>query len=142
MMNAVVEAGGTPNEAVMNQREDRVVEKKGVPDFFACYRKKNEAPSDEIAERDERALKYPMDNKWYRIKKRMKDSSLSFILTPILISRILCWQRHVTRLTKMHLFFEKTIGMDIEWHPRKMLNTKAPSHSKSSSHYIWFRTIS
>ena len=56
MVNAVVEAVGTPNEASMDQIEDRAVVKN------------NEMLSDEIAKRDEGALKYPKDIKWYGIK--------------------------------------------------------------------------
>ncbi|KAE8666877.1 Nucleosome assembly protein 1 [Hibiscus syriacus] len=70
IVNGVAEVEGTKTEADMeDQGEDKDAEEKGVPDFWLIATKNNEVLADEITERDEGALKYLKDIKWFRVEE-------------------------------------------------------------------------
>ncbi|KAF7136130.1 hypothetical protein RHSIM_Rhsim08G0234700 [Rhododendron simsii] len=81
IVNGVVEVEGVPNEATMNQEEDKEAGEKGVPSFWVTAMKTNEVLAEEISERDEEALKYLKDIKWFRIDDP-KGFKLEFFFDP------------------------------------------------------------
>ncbi|GJU18506.1 nucleosome assembly protein 1;4-like protein isoform X2 [Tanacetum coccineum] len=64
IVNGVVKVDGVKGEAAT---DDSAKEGKGVPDFWLTAMKINEILAEEISERDEEALKYLKDIKWYWI---------------------------------------------------------------------------
>ncbi|XVE70617.1 hypothetical protein DITRI_Ditri10aG0085800 [Diplodiscus trichospermus] len=123
IVNGVVEPEGIPNEAAMDQGEDKAVEEKGVPDFWLTAMKNNEVLSDEITERDEGALKYLKDIKWYRIEEP-KGFKLEFYFdtNPYFKSTVLTKTYHM--IDEDEPILEKAIGTEIEWYPGKCLTQK------------------
>ena len=119
MVNAVVEAVGTPNEASMDQIEDRAVVKN------------NEMLSDEIAKRDEGALKYPKDIKWYGIKNEGFKLEFYFDTNPYFKNTVLTKTCHT-------IDEDEPIPRESYWDgdrmvfekEKKKLNTKGPRKRK------------
>ncbi|XP_021275838.1 nucleosome assembly protein 1;3-like isoform X2 [Herrania umbratica] len=123
IVNGVGEAEGTPNEATMDQGEDKAAEEKGVPDFWLTAMKNNEVLSEEITERDEGALKYLKDIKWYRIEEP-KGFKLEFYFdtNPYFKNTLLTKTYHM--IDEDEPILEKAIGTEIEWYPGKCLTQK------------------
>ncbi|XWS70020.1 hypothetical protein CRYUN_Cryun03dG0013200 [Craigia yunnanensis] len=123
IVNGVGEAEGVPNEAAMDQGEDKAVEEKGVPDFWLTAMKNNEVLSDEITESDEGALKYLKDIKWYRIEEP-KGFKLEFYFdtNPYFKNTVLTKTYHM--IDEDEPILEKAIGTEIEWYPGKCLTQK------------------
>ncbi|XP_022732653.1 nucleosome assembly protein 1;2-like isoform X2 [Durio zibethinus] len=123
IVNGVGEAEGTPNEVAMDQGEDKADEEKGVPDFWLTAMKNNEVLSDEITERDEGALKYLKDIKWYRIVEP-KGFKLEFYFdtNPYFKNTVLTKTYHM--IDEDEPILEKAIGTEIEWYPGKCLTQK------------------
>ncbi|XWS17418.1 hypothetical protein CRYUN_Cryun33cG0065600 [Craigia yunnanensis] len=123
IVNGVGEAEGTLNEAAMDQGEDKAVEEKGVPDFWLTAMKNNEVLSDEITERDEGALKYLKEIKWYRIEEP-KGFKLEFYFdtNPYFKNSVLTKTYHM--IDEDEPILEKAIGTEIEWYPGKCLTQK------------------
>ncbi|XVF48989.1 hypothetical protein PTKIN_Ptkin03bG0232500 [Pterospermum kingtungense] len=123
LVNGVAEAEGTPNEEAMDQGEDKAAEEKGVPDFWLTAMKNNEVLSEEITERDEGALKYIKDIKWYRIEEP-KGFKLEFHFdtNPYFKNTLLTKTYHM--IDEDEPILEKAIGTEIEWYPGKCLTQK------------------
>jgi nucleosome assembly protein 1-like 1 len=68
IVNGVVEVDGVTKEAA-DETPAEQKEEKGVPEFWLNAMKNHEILSEEIQERDEEALKYLKDIKWYRISE-------------------------------------------------------------------------
>ncbi|KAL4335626.1 hypothetical protein GQ457_07G039910 [Hibiscus cannabinus] len=123
IVNGAGEAEGTPNETVMDQGEDKAAEEKGVPDFWLIAMKNNEVLSEEITERDEGALKYLKDIKWYRVEDP-KGFKLEFYFdtNPYFKNSVLTKTYHM--IDEDEPILEKAIGTKIEWYPGKCLTQK------------------
>ncbi|XP_038699766.1 nucleosome assembly protein 1;3-like isoform X2 [Tripterygium wilfordii] len=123
IVNGVIEVEGTPDEATMDQEGDKTAEEKGVPDFWLTAMKNNEVLAEEITERDEGALKYLKDIKWYRIEDP-KGFKLEFIFepNPYFKNTILTKTYHM--IDEDDPILEKAIGTEIEWYPGKCLTQK------------------
>ncbi|MCH96731.1 nucleosome assembly protein 1-like 1-like, partial [Trifolium medium] len=66
IVNGVIDVEGITNEAAVGE-ENKVAEEKGVPSFWLTAMKTNETLAEEITERDEEALKYLKDIKWFKL---------------------------------------------------------------------------
>ncbi|XP_015889239.1 nucleosome assembly protein 1;2 [Ziziphus jujuba] len=123
IVNGVVEAEGVTNEAAADQQEDKAAEEKGVPEFWLNAMKNNEVLAEEISERDEGALKYLRDIKWYRIDNP-KGFKLEFFFdtNPYFKNSVLTKTYHM--IDEDEPILEKAIGTEIEWHPGKCLTQK------------------
>lgn len=123
IVNGIGEAEGTANEAAMDQGEDKAAEEKGVPDFWLIAMKNNEVLTEEITERDEGALKYLKDIKWYRIEEP-KGFKLEFYFdtNPYFKNAVLTKTYHM--IDEDEPILEKAIGTEIEWYPGKCLTQK------------------
>ncbi|GMI81298.1 NUCLEOSOME/CHROMATIN ASSEMBLY FACTOR GROUP A 02, nucleosome assembly protein 1;2 [Hibiscus trionum] len=123
IVNGVGEADGTPNESALDQGEDKAVVEKGVPEFWLTALKNNEVLSEEITERDEGALKYLKDIKWYRIEDP-KGFKLEFYFdtNPYFKNTVLTKIYHM--IDEDEPILEKAIGTEIEWYPGKCLTQK------------------
>ncbi|KAH1067604.1 hypothetical protein J1N35_032591 [Gossypium stocksii] len=123
IVNGVGEANGTTDEAAMDQGEDKTAEEKGVPDFWLNAMKNNEVLSEEITERDEGALKYLRDIRWYRIEEP-KGFKLEFYFdtNPYFKNTVLTKTYHM--IDEDEPILEKAIGTEIEWYPGKCLTQK------------------
>ncbi|XP_034695958.1 nucleosome assembly protein 1;4 [Vitis riparia] len=123
IVNGVVEVEGITNEAPMDQEEDKATEEKGVPNFWLTAMKTNEVLAEEISERDEGALKYLKDIKWYRIDNP-KGFKLEFYFdaNPYFKNSILTKTYHM--IDDDEPILEKAIGTEIEWYPGKSLTQK------------------
>ncbi|KAL6335227.1 hypothetical protein AAG906_029459 [Vitis piasezkii] len=123
IVNGVVEVEGVTNEAPMDQEEDKATEEKGVPNFWLTAMKTNEVLAEEISERDEGALKYIKDIKWYRIDNP-KGFKLEFYFdaNPYFKNSILTKTYHM--IDDDEPILEKAIGTEIEWYPGKSLTQK------------------
>ncbi|XXG48408.1 hypothetical protein AAC387_Pa02g2865 [Persea americana] len=124
IVNAVVEVEGVTNEAAEETAtEDKTTEEKGVPDFWLTAMKTNEVLADEISERDEGALKYLKDIKWFRINDP-KGFKLEFFFdtNPYFKNSVLTKTYHM--IDDDEPILEKAIGTEIEWHPGKSLTQK------------------
>lgn len=121
IVNGIVEAEGA-SEASANKEGDKE-EEKGVPDFWLTAMKTNEVLSEEITERDEEALKYLKDIKWYRIDNP-KGFKLEFLFNtnPFFKNTLLTKTYHM--IDEDEPILEKAIGTDIEWYPGKCLTQK------------------
>lgn len=121
IINGVVE--GAPNEVSMDQGEDKADEEKGVPDFWLTAMKNNDVLSEEITERDEGALKFLKDIKWFRIDDP-KGFKLEFYFdpNPYFKNSILTKTYHM--IDEDEPILEKAIGTEIEWYPGKCLTQK------------------
>ncbi|KAI8529668.1 hypothetical protein RHMOL_Rhmol12G0242400 [Rhododendron molle] len=117
-----VEVEGFTTEATMDE-EDKEVEEKGVPSFWVTAMKTNEVLAEEISERDEEALKYLKDIKWYRIDNP-KGFKLEFFFdtNPFFKNSVLTKTYHM--IDDDEPILEKAIGTEIEWYPGKCLTQK------------------
>ncbi|TQD69977.1 hypothetical protein C1H46_044491 [Malus baccata] len=122
IVNCVVEAEGVTNEAATTE-EGKDSEEKGVPDFWLNAMKNNEVLAEEISERDEGALKYLKDIKWFRIDNP-KGFKLEFYFdtNPYFKNSILTKTYHM--IDENEPILEKAIGTEIEWYPSKCLTQK------------------
>ncbi|KAA3490298.1 nucleosome assembly protein 1-2-like isoform X2 [Gossypium australe] len=123
IVNGVGEANGTTDEAAMDQGEDKAAEEKGVPDFWLNAMKNNEVLSEEITERDEGALKYLRDIKWYRIEEP-KGFKLEFYFDTNLYFKNTVLTKTYHMIDEDEPILEKAIGTEIEWYPGKCLTQK------------------
>ncbi|KAL6618871.1 hypothetical protein ACP70R_034010 [Stipagrostis hirtigluma subsp. patula] len=98
-------------------------EEKGVPDFWLNAMKNHEILAEEIQERDEEALKYLKDIKWYRISEP-KGFKLEFYFdtNPFFKNTVLTKTYHM--IDEDEPILEKAIGTEIEWYPGKCLTQK------------------
>ncbi|KAL2332270.1 hypothetical protein Fmac_019851 [Flemingia macrophylla] len=122
IVNGVVEVEGVTNEAVPEET-NKDVEEKGVPNFWLTAMKTNEIVAEEIAERDEGALKYLKDIKWCKIDDP-KGFKLEFHFdsNPYFKNSVLTKIYHM--IDDDDPILEKAIGTEIEWHPGKCLTQK------------------
>ncbi|KAM5579426.1 hypothetical protein ABKV19_009279 [Rosa sericea] len=122
IVNGATEVEGVKNESAVDQGED-ATEEKGVPDFWLTAMKTNEVLSEEISERDEGALKYLKDIKWYRIDEP-KGFKLEFFFNanPYFKNSVLTKTYHM--IDDDEPILEKAIGTEIEWYPGKSLTQK------------------
>ncbi|PPD85278.1 hypothetical protein GOBAR_DD17788 [Gossypium barbadense] len=122
IVNGLADAEGTANEAAKDQGEEKDAE-KGVPDFWLTAMKNNEVLSDEITERDEGALKYLKDIKWYRVEEP-KGFKLEFYFdtNPYFKNTVLT--KTYLMIDEDEPILEKAIGTEIEWYPGKCLTQK------------------
>ncbi|XP_038699768.1 nucleosome assembly protein 1;3-like isoform X2 [Tripterygium wilfordii] len=123
IVNGVIEVEGTPDEATMDQEGDKAAEEKGVPDFWLTAMKNNEVLAEEITERDEGALKYLKDIKWYRIEDP-KGFKLEFIFEPNTYFKNTILTKTYHMIDEDDPILEKAIGTEIEWYPGKCLTQK------------------
>ncbi|KAI8544618.1 hypothetical protein RHMOL_Rhmol08G0310700 [Rhododendron molle] len=123
IVNGVVEVEGVTNEDTMNQEEDKEAGEKGVPSFWVTAMKTNEVLAEEISERDEEALKYLKDIKWFRIDDP-KGFKLEFFFdpNPFFKNSVLTKTYHM--IDDDEPILEKAIGTEIEWYPGKSLTQK------------------
>ncbi|KAL6972711.1 Nucleosome assembly protein 1,4 [Sarracenia purpurea var. burkii] len=123
IVNGVVEVEGVTTEATMDQEENKETEEKGVPSFWVTAMKTNEVLAEEISERDEEALKYLKDIKWYRIDNP-KGFKLEFFFdpNPFFKNSVLTKTYHM--IDDDEPILEKAIGTEIEWYPGKCLTQK------------------
>ncbi|KAB2024378.1 hypothetical protein ERO13_D06G072100v2 [Gossypium hirsutum] len=123
IVNGLADAEGTANEAAKDQGEEKDAEEKGVPDFWLTAMKNNEVLSDEITERDEGALKYLKDIKWYRVEEP-KGFKLEFYFdtNPYFKNTVLT--KTYLMIDEDEPILEKAIGTEIEWYPGKCLTQK------------------
>ncbi|XP_047945796.1 nucleosome assembly protein 1;3-like [Salvia hispanica] len=99
-------------------------EEKGVPDFWLTAMKNNEVLAEEISERDEGALKFLKDIKWFRIENP-KGFKLEFYFdtaNPYFKNAVLTKTYHM--IDEDEPILEKAIGTEIEWLPGKCLTQK------------------
>lgn len=122
IVNGVVEVEGVTNETPTDQEDEKATE-KGVPDFWLNAMKTNEVLSEEIQERDEEALKFLKDIKWYRIDNP-KGFKLEFFFetNPYFKNSVLTKTYHM--IDDDEPILEKAIGTEIEWYPGKSLTQK------------------
>ncbi|KAK7271976.1 hypothetical protein RJT34_28288 [Clitoria ternatea] len=122
IVNGVIEVEEITNE-VMSEEENKAAEEKGVPNFWLTALKTNEILAEEITERDEGALKYLKDIKWFRIDDP-KGFKLEFHFdsNPYFKNSVLTKTYHM--VDDDDPILEKAIGMEIEWHPGKCLTQK------------------
>ncbi|GJM89591.1 hypothetical protein PR202_ga05799 [Eleusine coracana subsp. coracana] len=132
IVNGVVEVEGvtkeSADEAPAEQKPadetpaDQKAE-KGVPDFWLNAMKNHEILAEEIQERDEEALKYLKDIKWYRITEP-KGFKLEFYFdtNPFFKNSVLTKTYHM--IDEDEPILEKAIGTEIEWYPGKCLTQK------------------
>uniref|UniRef100_A0ACD5T7Z1 Uncharacterized protein n=1 Tax=Avena sativa TaxID=4498 RepID=A0ACD5T7Z1_AVESA len=122
VVNGVIEVEGVTKddagEAAADQKEE-----KGVPDFWFNAMKNHEILAEEIQERDEEALKYLKDIKWYRISDP-KGFKLEFHFNtnPFFKNEVLTKTYHM--IDEDEPILEKAIGTEIEWYPGKCLTQK------------------
>jgi nucleosome assembly protein 1-like 1 len=69
IVNGATEVEGAPEDAKMDQGDEKTAEEKGVPSFWLTALKNNDVISEEITERDEGALIYLKDIKWCKIEE-------------------------------------------------------------------------
>ncbi|GAV90833.1 NAP domain-containing protein/NAD_binding_2 domain-containing protein [Cephalotus follicularis] len=124
IVNGIVEVEGITNEAAVDQGGDTYTEEKGVPDFWLNAMKTNEILAEEIPERDEGALKFLKDIKWYRLEDP-KGFKLEFYFNsnPYFKNSVLTKTYHVVDDDDDPIL-ERAIGTQIEWYPGKSLTQK------------------
>ncbi|XP_058073895.1 nucleosome assembly protein 1;1-like isoform X2 [Magnolia sinica] len=124
IVNGVVEVEGVTNEpAEGTPTEDKAIEEKGVPDFWLTAMKTNEVVGEEISERDEGALKYLKDIKWFRINDP-KGFKLEFFFDPNPYFKNTVLTKTYHMIDDDEPILEKAIGTEIEWYPGKSLTQK------------------
>ncbi|KAF5186069.1 Nucleosome assembly protein, partial [Thalictrum thalictroides] len=123
IVTGVVEVEGVKSEAAADNEGDKATEEKGVPDFWLTAMKTNEILAEEISERDEEALKFLKDIKWYRIDDP-KGFKLEFFFdpNPFFKNSVLTKTYHM--IDDDEPILEKAIGTVIEWLPGKSLTQK------------------
>uniref|UniRef100_M8CW38 Nucleosome assembly protein 1-like protein 1 n=1 Tax=Aegilops tauschii TaxID=37682 RepID=M8CW38_AEGTA len=121
VVNGVVEAEGVTKDSGEAAPDEK--EEKGVPDFWLNAMKNHEILAEEIQERDEEALKYLKDIKWYRITEP-KGFKLEFHFNtnPFFKNEVLSKTYHM--IDEDEPILEKAIGTEIEWYPGKSLTQK------------------
>uniref|UniRef100_A0A7N0TVX5 Nucleosome assembly protein n=1 Tax=Kalanchoe fedtschenkoi TaxID=63787 RepID=A0A7N0TVX5_KALFE len=117
IVNGVVEVEGV-TAAVTDKQEE-----KGVPEFWLTVLKANAVLAEEITKRDEGALKYLKDIKWFQIEDP-KGFKLEFFFdtNPFFKNAVLTKTYHVVEVDEPVI--EKAIGTEIEWYPGKELTKK------------------
>ncbi|XP_047317011.1 nucleosome assembly protein 1;4-like [Impatiens glandulifera] len=120
IVNAVTEVNA---ETTQNLEEDIDTEEKGVPNFWLIALKTNEVLTEEITERDEEALKFIKDIKWFKLDDP-KGFKLEFLFdtNPFFKNSVLTKTYHMIEDDEPIL--EKAIGTEIEWLPGKCLTQK------------------
>lgn len=120
IVNGVVEAEGIAIEAAADN-EDKTAKERGVPDFWLNALKNNEVLAMEITERDEGALKYLKDIKWFRIHNS-KGFKLEFYFdtNPFFKNSVLTKTYHMIDQDEP----KNAAGTEIEWYPAKCLTQK------------------
>ncbi|GFZ08107.1 nucleosome assembly protein 1;2 [Actinidia rufa] len=123
IVNGVVEVEDVTTDATMDQETDNDTQEKGIPSFWVTAMKTNEVLAEEISERDEEALKYLKDIKWYRIDNP-KGFKLEFFFdtNPFFKNSVLTKTYHM--IDDDEPILEKAIGTEIEWYPGKCLTQK------------------
>ncbi|KAJ8566043.1 hypothetical protein K7X08_030520 [Anisodus acutangulus] len=124
IVNGVVEVDGATTEAAAaDQQVDKDAVEKGVPDFWLTAMKNNEVLAEEIAERDEEALKFLRDVKWSKIDDP-KGFKLEFFFetNPYFKNTVLIKTYHM--IDEDEPILEKALGTEIEWYPGKCLTQK------------------
>ncbi|PSR96915.1 Nucleosome assembly protein like [Actinidia chinensis var. chinensis] len=123
IVNGVVEVEGVTTDATLDQEKDNETQEKGIPSFWVTAMKTNEVLAEEISERDEEALKYLKDIKWYRIDNP-KGFKLEFFFdtNPFFKNTVLTKTYHM--IDDDEPILEKAIGTEIEWYPGKCLTQK------------------
>ncbi|CAM0954251.1 unnamed protein product [Alopecurus aequalis] len=122
VVNGVVEVEGVTKDDAGETAADQK-EEKGVPEFWFNAMKNHEILAEEIQERDEEALKYLKDIKWYRITEP-KGFKLEFHFNtnPFFKNEVLTKTYHM--IDEDEPILEKAIGTEIEWYPGKCLTQK------------------
>ncbi|PNX78615.1 nucleosome assembly protein 1-like 1-like, partial [Trifolium pratense] len=122
IVNGVIDVEGVTNEAAVGE-ENKAAEEKGVPSFWLIAMKTNETLAEEITERDEEALKYLKDIKWFKLDNP-KGFKLEFYFdsNPYFQNSVLTKTYHL--IEEDDPILEKSIGTEIEWHPGKCLTQK------------------
>lgn len=120
IVTGVAEVEGVEKETSPDTEESK---EKGVPDFWLTAMKNNEVLAEEISERDEAALKYLKDIKWFRVEDP-KGFKLEFYFdtNPYFTNTVLTKTYHM--IDEDEPILEKAIGTDIQWHPGKCLTQK------------------
>ncbi|CAA2960524.1 nucleosome assembly 1 2 [Olea europaea subsp. europaea] len=120
---AVEVEGATADSEEKNKEDEKEAEEKGVPDFWLTAMKNNEVLAEEISERDEGALKFLKDIKWFRIDNP-KGFKLEFYFdtNPFFKNSVLTKIYHM--IDEDEPILEKAIGTEIEWYPGKTLTQK------------------
>uniref|UniRef100_A0A7N0V063 Uncharacterized protein n=1 Tax=Kalanchoe fedtschenkoi TaxID=63787 RepID=A0A7N0V063_KALFE len=122
IVNGLVEVDGVNKESSMSQ-EDNTTEDKGVPNFWLTAMKTNEVLAEEITERDEGALKYLNDIKWYRVDDpKGFRLEFQFDINPYFKNLVLTKTYHM--INEDDPILEKAIGTEIDWYPGKCLSHK------------------
>uniref|UniRef100_A0A2P2M099 Nucleosome assembly family protein n=1 Tax=Rhizophora mucronata TaxID=61149 RepID=A0A2P2M099_RHIMU len=123
IVNGVIDVDAAKNDAEMELEGGKADEEKGVPDFWLTALKNNEVLAEEITERDDEALKYLKDIKWYRIEEP-KGFKLEFFFdqNPYFKNSVLTKTYHM--IDEDEPILEKAIGTEIEWYPGKCLTQK------------------
>ncbi|KAL0337273.1 UNVERIFIED_CONTAM: Nucleosome assembly protein 1 [Sesamum calycinum] len=121
IVTGVVEVEGGINDTEATNQADE--DEKGVPDFWLTAMKNNEVLAEEISERDEGALKFLKDIKWFRIDNP-KGFKLEFFFdtNPFFKNTVLTKTYHM--IDEDEPILEKAIGTEIEWYPGKCLTQK------------------
>ncbi|CAA7410016.1 unnamed protein product [Spirodela intermedia] len=123
IVNGVVEVDANSTGPGETPAGEKVVEEKGVPDFWLTAMKTNEVLVEEIQERDEGALKFLKDIKWSRIDSpRGFKLEFFFDSNPYFKNTVLTKTYHM--IDDDEPILEKAIGTEIEWHPGKCLTQK------------------
>ncbi|KAH9624575.1 hypothetical protein KSS87_023011 [Heliosperma pusillum] len=132
IVKGFVEVDGVSNKPA-DHGVDKLAEEKGVPDFWLTALKTNQLLADSIQEKDEKALKYLKDIKWYRfnvpnpdIKKNeaTEGFKLEFIFdsNPYFKNSVLT--KAYFMIDEVDPTLEKAIGTEIDWFPGKCLTEK------------------
>lgn len=120
---AVEVEGASADSEEKNKEDEKEAAEKGVPDFWLNAMKNNEVLAEEISERDEGALKFLKDIKWFRIDNP-KGFKLEFYFdtNPFFKNSVLTKIYHM--IDEDEPILEKAIGTEIEWYPGKCLTQK------------------
>ncbi|CAN6336960.1 unnamed protein product [Urochloa humidicola] len=131
IVNGVIEVEGVTESADETPAEQKSgdenpaeqKEEKGVPAFWLNAMKNHEILAEEIQERDEEALNYLKDIKWFRISEP-KGFKLEFHFdtNPFFKNSVLTKTYHM--IDEDEPILEKAIGTEIEWYPGKCLTQK------------------
>ncbi|KAG0502423.1 hypothetical protein HPP92_002495 [Vanilla planifolia] len=123
IVNGLVEVEGVVDEPADLTAEDKAKEGKGVPDFWLTAMKTNEVLSEEIHQRDEDALKYLNDIKWFKLDDP-KGFKLEFYFNPNPYFKNTVLTKTYHMIDEDEPILEKAIGTEIDWLPGKCLTQK------------------
>ncbi|KAI0491934.1 hypothetical protein KFK09_026197 [Dendrobium nobile] len=123
IVNGLVEVEGVADDLEEDAAEDKANEGKGVPEFWLTALKTNEVLSEEIHERDEDALKYLKDIKWFKLTDP-KGFKLEFFFNPNPYFKNSVLTKTYHMIDDDEPILEKAIGSEIEWFPGKCLTQK------------------